>query len=80
MKRECFRFGIHQGILLLTTNKFSLDDGNFDDVDSEIIIHIRLMACKQRKQRKACKKRDKQRINACSMASNKMVGLVHVRG
>ena len=60
------------------------DDDNFhdddDDDDTETIIHVRDMAwCNRFKQYKACKKEMiKELINACSMASNKMVELVHV--
>ena len=59
----------------------SLVDVNFNDDDTETIIQVRLMAwCNRYKPHKACKKkRDKQIIATCSMASKKMVVLVHVR-
>ena len=48
--------------------------------DPETIIHIGLMVWRNRfKQRKACKKEYKQRINAFSMTPNNTVGLVHAR-
>ena len=46
-------------------------DDNLDEYDLETINHVRPMAWHNRfKQWKACK----QGINACSMASNKIVG------
>ena len=72
-------------ILSVNLNNINLHNINninfhFDEDVSETIIHVRVMAWRNRfNQRKAFKKRYKQIINACSMASNKMVGLVHIR-
>lgn len=54
-------------------NNINLDDIDFYKDGIETIIPIRLMAL-----RKALKKR-KQRINACRIASNKMLRLVYAR-
>ena len=41
------------GILSVDLNNINLDDGKFDEDDSETIIHVRLMAwCNRFKQRK----------------------------
>ena len=67
------------GILRVGLNNINLDDVNCDD-DPESIIHIRLMAWRDRyKQRKAIKKRVKLRINASSMASNKIMALLFAK-
>ena len=67
------------GVLSVDFNNISLDDVNFDEGDPETIKYAILMAwCNRFKQSKALKKY-KQRINACSMVSYKMVGLVHAR-
>ena len=68
-------FGDEMDILSVDLNNI---DDNLDDIDFykdgiETIIPIRLMAL-----RKALKKR-KQRINACRIASNKMLRLVYAR-
>ena len=67
------------GLVNADLNNPKLHD-DFDYDDHGIIIQARLMAwCNRYKQHKTCKKRDKQRIDDHSIASNKMVGLVHVR-
>ena len=67
-------------ILSVDLININLDDINFEEDDPETIVHVRLMAwCNRFKQRKAYKKRYKQRIITCSMTSYKMVGLVRVR-
>ena len=70
------------GNLSVDLNNINLDDVKFDEDDPENIIHVRLVAWRNRyKQRRAYRKDiGKQIINACSMASNKMVGLMHARG
>ena len=60
-------------ILSVGLNNINLDDIDFYKDGIETIIPIRLMAL-----RKALKKR-KQRINACRIASNKMLRLVYAR-
>ena len=68
------------GILIADLNYINLDDVNFDEDEPEAIIQVKLMPWRNRfKQRRAFKKINKQRINVCSMASNKMVGLPHAR-
>lgn len=58
---------------------FRISEVYLDD-DPNAIVHIRLMTWFFKyKQHKACKERNKQIINACSILSNKMVGQVHVR-
>ena len=65
--------------IIIDLNNTNLDDHDFDNDDPETIIHVRLMTVLDRyKQRKACKK-DQEKINASRMASNKIMGLVHVR-
>ena len=67
-------------ILSVDLININLDEINFEEDDPETIVHVRLMAwCNRFKQRKAYKKRYKQRIITCSMTSYKMVGLVRVR-
>ena len=67
-------------ILSVDLNNINLYDFHFNEDVSETIIHVRVMAWRNRfKQRKTFKKRYKQIVNACSMTSNKMVGLVHIR-
>ena len=45
------------GILSVDLNNFNLGDVNFNEDDPETLIHVRLMAWRNRfKQRKACKK------------------------
>ena len=62
--------------LIVNPDNINLDDVNFDEDNPDTIIYVRLIAWRnRRKQRRASKKRYKQRIKACSMAS-KMVGLV----
>ena len=68
------------GILIADLNYINLDDVNFDEDKPEAIIQVKLMPWRNRfKQRRAFKKINKQRINVCSMASNKMVGLPRAR-
>ena len=66
-------FGDEMDILSVDLNNINLDDIDFYKYGIETIIPIRLMAL-----RKALKKR-KQRINACRIASNKMLRLVYAR-
>ena len=66
-------FGDEMDILSVDLNNINLDDIDFYKDGLETIIPIRLMAL-----RKALKKR-KQRINACRIASNKMLRLVYAR-
>ena len=64
----------------MSLNSINLDDTNFNEDDPNTIIYIRLLAWHNKlKQRKISKKINKRRIKDCSMVSNKMVGLVHVR-
>ena len=68
------------GSFSVDLNNIYLDDANFYEDDPRAIIHFILLALHNKlKQRRSFKKRNKQRINACNMASNKMVGLVHAR-
>ena len=66
-------FGDEMDILSVDLNNINLDDIDFYKDGIETIIPIRLMAL-----RKALKNR-KQRINACRIASNKMLRLVYAR-
>ena len=66
-------FGDKMDILRVGLNNVNLDDIDFYKDGIETSIPIRLMAL-----RKALKKR-KQRINACRIASNKMLRLVYAR-
>ena len=66
-------FGDEMDILSVDLNNINLDDIDFYKDGIETIIPIRLMAL-----RKALKKQ-KQRINACRIASNKMLRLVYAR-
>ena len=66
-------FGDEMDILSVDLNNINLDDIDFYKDGIETIIPIRLMAL-----RKALQKR-KQRINACRIASNKMLRLVYAR-
>ena len=66
-------FGDEMDILSVDLNNINLDDIDFYKDGIETIIPIRLMAL-----RKALKKR-KQKINACRIASNKMLRLVYAR-
>ena len=66
-------FGDEMDILSVDLNNINLDDIDFYKDGIETIIPIRLMAL-----RKALKKR-KQRINACRIASNKMLRLVYAK-
>ena len=67
------------GLNSITLVNINLDHDHFDYCDPETINHVRLMGsynkCKQHK----ASKEDRSRITACSMASNKSVGLVYVR-
>ena len=62
-------------------NSINLDHGNCEEDDPETVNHVRLMTWYNKfNQRKTCKKnKNRQSINACSMASKKMVGLVCLR-
>ena len=66
-------FGDKMDILRVGLNNVNLDDIDFYKDGIETSIPIRLMAL-----RKALKKR-KQRINACRIASNKMLRWVYAR-
>ena len=64
-------------ILSVDFDKINLDDVDFYEDDPEALIHVRLLTWHNKfEKQKACKKdKKKQIINACSMTSNKMVGL-----
>ena len=64
-------------ICLNTINFSNIDlDDNFDNCDSEIVNHVRLMAwCNEFNAK--YKKRDEKLIQVCSMVWNKMVRLAH---
>ena len=57
------------GVLSIDLNNNNLDDINFDEDDSETIIHVRIMAWHNRLKQQ--EKRCKQIINACSVASKR---------
>ena len=57
------------GVLTIDLNNINLDDINFDEDDSETIIHVRIMAWHNRLKQQ--EKRCKQTINACSVASER---------
>ena len=64
----------------INVNNINLREDNFDEDDLETINYVRRMIlCNKFKQRKACKKRNKQGINASSMESNNIVELLHFR-
>ena len=66
------------GILWVDLNYINFDDANFYEDDPKPVFHLRPLAWHNRlKQHKTFKNRNKQRINASAMASNKMVRLVH---
>ena len=68
------------GILSVDLNNINLDDANFHEDDPKTIIHVRILAWhNKRTQCKAFKKEISNKNNACNMASNKMLGLVHTR-
>ena len=60
-------------------NNINLGNDKFDGFDSETIDHLRFMAWWKTYKQHNHGKKDNQRINVCSMASNKMVGLVYER-
>ena len=67
------------GILGVDLDRINLDnDDNFDEYDPDTIVHVRLLAWHSKFEEHKAPKKD-LRINACSVASNKMVGLVLVR-
>ena len=57
------------GVLTIDLNNINLDDINFDEDDSETIIHVRIMAWHNRLKQQ--EKRCKQIINACNVASKR---------
>ena len=69
------------GIHSVDLNNINLDNANFYKDDPRTIIHVRILVCHNKlKLCKASKKRNKQRINACSMTCNKTMRLVlHTR-
>ena len=72
-------FSDDMGLVNVDLNNFSLDYDNFDIAYPETIIPVRLMAsCNRYKQQKVRKKK-KGKNNTRNMASNNMVGLVHVK-
>ena len=73
-------FGGEIGILSVDLDKTNLNDVNFDEDNPETISHVRLLAWRNKfEKHKALKKRYKQKINVCSMASYKMAGSVLVQ-
>ena len=66
------------GILCVNIN-INPDDVNSYEDDPKTIIHVRLFASHNKLQQHKAFKKEIRKINACSMVSNKMVGLVHVR-
>ena len=64
-------------ILSVDLDRISFDDVNFDKGDPKTINHARILAWHNKlDKRKAYKKDLGQKINASSVASNTMVGLV----
>ena len=63
------------GILMADLNNINLDEVNFYEDDPETIIHGRRMALHNRYNNVKYLKRIKHRLNACRIASNKMLGL-----
>ena len=63
--------------LELKNMKLDSDD-NFDGDDPETYVTL-MTSCDRFKQCKACKKKNKPRINICSMTFNNMVGLLRFR-
>ena len=67
-------------ILCVNLDKVNLDDDkNFPKMIPKLFFMSPLAWCNKFEKRKAFKNMYKQRINTCSVASNKMVGLVVVR-
>ena len=66
--------GYKRGILYVNLNNVNLDDANISRDDPKNIINVWLLAWNYiSKQRKASKREIKNKINACSLASNKMM-------
>ena len=73
-----FSDDIALNITMLNNVNFDYDD--LDDCNPKIINHVRLMSWYNRyKYHKVCKIKDRQIVIPCSMASNKSVGLVHIK-
>ena len=72
-------FSSYKIVLLNVDLNINLDNVNSDEDDPETIIMSNLWLGAINLNNAKHLKRNKQRINACSMASYKMVGLVHVR-
>ena len=57
-------------ILVVDLDKFNLDeDNNFDVDDSDTVIHVKFLAWHSKFENARNLKKNKQRINACSVAS-----------
>ena len=72
-------FSSYIGLNSMTPDNVGLDDVHFDYCDPETINHVKLIALHDKYNQHKAPKKDKGRIAVCSMASNKMVGLVYVR-
>ena len=73
-------FSDDMGLVTIGRNNINLEDDNFDKDDFFNIVLVRIFAWQNIfKQRRAYKK-DRLRINAYSMTSNKSVGLVYDKG
>ena len=75
----CDIFSDEMGILNVDLNNINLDDINFNEDDPKTTIRAILKDCCNKFEQRKAFGRYKQRINASSMASYKMVGLVHAR-
>ena len=67
------------GILNTDLNSNNLDDTNYDEDDPNTIILIRHLVWHIKFEKQKTLKKIKSRINVCSVASQKMMGLVRVR-
>ena len=76
-------FGSKMGIFSVYLDKINLADVNFDENNAETIIHVKLLHNKldiiNLKNAKNIKNIYKKRINACSISSYNILGLVLTR-
>ena len=72
-------YGDDMGLNTVDHNNINLIYDDFHEDDPETIIHVRCMACVININNAKHAKIDKHRIYACSMASNMLIELVHVR-
>ena len=66
------------GLNSISLNNVNLEDDNFSDCDLATINHVRFKAWYNKYEQQKESKKNRCRIIACSIASSKSVGLVHV--